>query len=33
MPWRGRPDALKRGLIARMPPIDFMGDGFMGELE
>jgi predicted metal-binding protein len=23
MPWRGRPDALKRGLIARVPPIDF----------
>lgn len=23
MPWRGRPDALKRGLIARIPPIDF----------
>jgi predicted metal-binding protein len=30
MPWRGRPDALKRGLIARMPPIDFMGDDVMG---
>lgn len=23
MPWRGRPDALKRGLIARIPPIEF----------
>jgi predicted metal-binding protein len=23
MPWRGRPDSLKRGLIARIPPIDF----------
>jgi len=23
MPWRGRPDILKRGLIARVPPIDF----------
>jgi predicted metal-binding protein len=23
MPWRGRPDALKRGLIARVPPLDF----------
>jgi predicted metal-binding protein len=22
MPWRGRPDALKRGLIARIPPCD-----------
>jgi len=26
MPWRGRPDALKRGLIARVPPLDFAGD-------
>ena len=25
MPWRGRPEPLKRGLIARMPPIDFRG--------
>jgi predicted metal-binding protein len=23
MPWRGRPDALKRGLIARIPPLGF----------
>ena len=23
LPWRGRPDALKRGLIARMPPLNF----------
>ena len=23
MPWRGRPDALQRGLIARVPPFDF----------
>ena len=23
LPWRGRPDLLKRGLIARVPPIDF----------
>ena len=23
LPWRGRPEALKRGLIARVPPIDF----------
>jgi predicted metal-binding protein len=23
MPWRGRPDALKRGLISRVPPMDF----------
>jgi predicted metal-binding protein len=23
MPWRGRPDALKRGLVARTPPFDF----------
>ena len=26
MPWRGRPDPLKRGLIARVPPIDFQED-------
>jgi predicted metal-binding protein len=26
MPWRGRPESLKRGLIARAPPIDFPGD-------
>ena len=25
MPWRGRPEALKRGLIARVPPLDFRG--------
>jgi predicted metal-binding protein len=24
MPWRGRPNILKRGLIARVPPIDFV---------
>jgi predicted metal-binding protein len=23
MPWRGRPDVLKRGLLARVPPIGF----------
>jgi len=26
MPWRGRPDSLKRGLIARLPPFDFAGE-------
>ena len=26
MPWRGRPDCLKRGLIARVPPINFTED-------
>src|SRR5215467_2269369 len=26
MPWRGRPDALKRGLVARAPPFRFAGD-------
>jgi len=25
MPWRGRPEPLKRGLIARVPPLDFSG--------
>ncbi len=24
LPWRGRPEALKRGLIARVPPIGFL---------
>ncbi len=24
MPWRGRPESLKRGLIARVPPTDFV---------
>lgn len=24
IPWRGRPDSLKRGLVARIPPIDLM---------
>jgi predicted metal-binding protein len=26
MPWRGRPEPLKRGLIARVPPLDFSED-------
>jgi predicted metal-binding protein len=26
MPWRGRPDPLKRGLIARVPPLSFVGE-------
>ena len=26
MPWRGRPEALKRGLMARVPPMSFEGD-------
>lgn len=26
MPWRGRPEALKRGLVARTPPFDFAGE-------
>ncbi|MFC5991941.1 DUF1636 family protein [Limoniibacter endophyticus] len=24
LPWRGRPDSLKRGLVARIPPIDHL---------
>jgi predicted metal-binding protein len=24
MPWRGRPDSLKRGLVARIPPLDML---------
>ena len=27
MPWRGRPEPLKRGLIARVPPVDFRDAG------
>ena len=23
LPWRGRPEILKRGLLARVPPLDF----------
>ena len=26
MPWRGRPEALKRGLIARVPPTNWSGE-------
>jgi predicted metal-binding protein len=26
MPWRGRPESLKRGLIARVPPANFQGE-------
>jgi predicted metal-binding protein len=26
LPWRGRPDVLKRGLIARIPPLGFEED-------
>ena len=29
MPWKGRPDPLKRGLIARVPPSDFEGEPAM----
>lgn len=26
LPWRGRPDSLKRGLVARFPPLDLIKD-------
>jgi predicted metal-binding protein len=26
MPWRGRPDKLKRGLVARIPPLTELKD-------
>ena len=26
LPWRGRPDSLKRGLVARIPPLDKLND-------
>jgi predicted metal-binding protein len=29
MPWRGRPEALKRGLIARSPPTDFLEEDWI----
>ena len=25
LPWRGRPDSLKRGLVARLPPLGLIG--------
>ena len=28
MPWRGRPEPLKRGLIARVPPLGFVEKDF-----
>ena len=27
IPWRGRPECLKRGLIARVPPLSINGNG------
>jgi predicted metal-binding protein len=26
IPWQGRPDSLKRGLVARIPPLDLLKD-------
>ncbi|MGB3386720.1 MAG: DUF1636 family protein [Pseudaminobacter sp.] len=26
LPWRGRPDSLKRGLVARIPPVNLLKD-------
>jgi predicted metal-binding protein len=26
IPWRGRPNSLKRGLVARIPPLDMLKD-------
>jgi predicted metal-binding protein len=26
IPWRGRPDSLKRGLVARIPPLSLIKD-------
>lgn len=26
IPWRGRPDSLKRGLVARIPPLNLLKD-------
>jgi predicted metal-binding protein len=33
MPWRGRPESLKRGLIARVPPLGFQELDFAEEVE
>jgi predicted metal-binding protein len=33
LPWRGRPEVLKRGLIARVPPLDFAQDDLKEETE
>ncbi len=33
LPWRGRPEVLKRGLIARAPPLDFAKEDFKEETE
>jgi len=33
LPWRGRPEVLKRGLIARVPPLDFAKEDFKEETE
>jgi predicted metal-binding protein len=33
MPWSGRPEVLKRGLIARVPPIDFSEEDLTEESE
>jgi len=33
LPWRGRPEVLKRGLIARVPPFDFASSNSKEETE
>jgi predicted metal-binding protein len=33
MPWRGRPEPLKRGLVARTPPFDFTGETDAGDTD
>ncbi len=33
LPWRGRPEILKRGLIARVPPLDFTPEDFTEDTE
>jgi len=33
LPWRGRPEVLKRGLIARVPPTDFAKETLKEETE
>jgi len=33
LPWRGRPDILKKGLIARVPPLDFTPEALTEDTE
>jgi predicted metal-binding protein len=32
MPWRGRPEVLKKGIVARIPPLDFLETDFQEDV-